>query len=67
MHLRAIQKRAEGTGDLSGNKIANKITKAWKYSPEDTSETFESETETPEERYIYPEERQKIIGELKLI
>ena len=41
-----IQKTAEATADLIGNKSANKITKE---SPQNTSETVESETETPKE------------------
>ena len=41
-----IQKIAEATADLIGNKSANKITKE---SPQNTSETVESETETPKE------------------
>ena len=41
-----IQKTAEATADLIGNKSANKITKE---SPQNTLETVESETETPKE------------------
>ena len=52
---RANQKRPEATDDLIGNKIAKKITKR---SPQNTSETVESETEIPKERYISPKERQ---------
>ena len=66
---RAIQNTAEATGDLIGNKITNRITK--KKPPQNTSETVESETEIPKERhiyiYIYPEEKQQIIDELRLI
>ena len=57
---RAIQK----TGDLMINKVANDIPKK---SPQNTSETVESETEMLKKRYIYAEERQQIIDELKLI
>ena len=35
---RAIQKNAETTGDLIGNKIADKITKVSKTSPQNNSE-----------------------------
>ena len=64
---RAIQKTAEPTGDLIGNKIADKITKKYnKKLPKD--ETGEDvETTTHKKRYITPEERQKIIHELRLV
>ena len=39
---RAIQKIAEATGDLTGNKIAYKITKVSKNSPQNSSKTVES-------------------------
>ena len=61
---RAIQKTAEATGDLMINKVANDIPKK---SPQNTSETVESETEMLKKRYIYAEERQQIIDELRLI
>ena len=38
-----------------------------KKSPDNTSEAVESETEILREWYISPEERQQIIGELRLI
>ena len=37
---RAIQKTAEATGDLIGNKNANRITKVSKTSPQNNSENF---------------------------
>ena len=63
---RAIQKTAEATGDLNGNKIAHKITKVSKNSRQTNSGTVTSEhdNEIPKERYISPEERQEIIDEL---
>ena len=67
---RAIQKTAEPTGDLIGNKIADKITSVSKKS---TKELQNDETEvdveraTPKKRYIYPEERQQIIDEFRLV
>ena len=66
---RTIQKTAEATGDLIGNKIANRITKVSKNSPQNNSETVKNEhdKEIPEERYISPEERQKITDDLRLI
>ena len=63
-----IQKSAEATCDLNGNKIANKITKSPKYPQENNSETVinEHDKEIPKEKYISPEERQEIIDELRL-
>ena len=37
---RVIQETAEATGDLIGNKIANRITKTWKASEQNNSETI---------------------------
>ena len=62
---RAIQKIAQATGDLIGNKIADKITsvsKKFKELPPN-----EANNEIPKERYISPQERQQIIDELRLI
>ena len=74
---RAIQKIAEATGDLIGNKIADKITSVSKEKPamelhskelHNNDETKEEDVEiaTHKTRYISPEERQKIIDELML-
>ena len=68
---RPIKKAAEATGDLVGNKIADKITSASKKSlkkprNEESSPT-EVTNEIPKERYISPKERQQIIDELRLI
>ena len=67
---RAIQKTAEANGDLTGNKIADKITSVSKSStkelPNDETEV-DAEKATPKERYISPEERQQIIDELRLV
>ena len=54
---REVQKTAEATGDLIGNKIADKITSIGKPK--------EKEKET-EEIYIPPEKRQQIIDDLRL-
>ena len=54
---RVIQKTAEATGDLIGNKIADKITSVGK-----TNEKINK----PEEIYIPPEKWQQIIYDLKL-
>ena len=69
---KAIQKTAEATGDLIGNKIADavaklyngKITRVSKASPQNNSETATNE----EERYnVSPEKRQKVTEDLRLI
>ena len=71
---RAVQKTAEGTGDLIGNKIADKITKVLRTSSQNTSERVPSETEDikfdakiPKERYILSEKRLKIFDKLRSI
>ena len=69
---RAIQKAAEPTGDLIGNKIADKITNVWKKKStkelHDNDETEEdTEITTHKKRYVSPEERQQIIDELRLV
>ena len=66
---RLIQKTAGTTGDLIGNKIANSILKVSRSSPQNNSETItnEHDKETPKERYISPEEKQKIIDDLRSI
>ena len=63
---RAIQKTAEATGDLIGDKIADKITS---YSKKPSNETHSNDVsnEIPKERYISPQERQKIIDESRVI
>ena len=67
---RVIQKPAEATGHLTGNKIADKITSASKKSnkklPNDETEEDVKLT-THKKRYISPEERQQIIDELRLV
>ena len=54
-----FQKTAEATGDLIGNKIADKITSLGK------TESKEKEDKR-QEIYIPPEKRQQIIDELRL-
>ena len=67
---RAIQKTAEATGDFIGNKIADKISvskkKSAKELPNDETKG-DVEITTHKKRYISPEERQKIIDELRLV
>ena len=55
---RVVQKTAETTGDLIGNKIADKITSLGK--PKE-------KTKKVEEIYIELEKRQQIIHDLKLL
>ena len=62
-----VHKSAEATGDLIGNKIADKITSASKKSQDEEIQSNEVNNEIPKERYISPKERQKIIDELRLI
>ena len=73
---RAIQKTAEETGNLIGNKIADKITSVSKKSPKELHSkelhstelhSNEANNEISKERYISPQERQKISDELRLI
>ena len=66
---RAIEKTAEATGHLVGNKTADRIMKVSKTSSQNNSEfiTNEHDKETPTERYVSPEERQVIADELRLI
>ena len=65
---RAIQKTAEATGDLVGNKISDKITSVCKKSTTKLP-TIDGNAElsTHKKRYISPEERQQIIDELRLV
>ena len=66
---RAIQKTAEATGDLIGNKIADKITSISKKSNKELSNNDEKDIEitTRKKRYISPEERERIVDELRLV
>ena len=54
-----LKETAKGTGDLIGNKIADKITA----KPHNKDEVING---VPKEKYISPKERQKITDELKL-
>ena len=55
-----LKETAKATGDLIGNKIADRITSASKKSHDQVN------NEILKERYISPKDRQKIINELKL-
>ena len=59
---RVVQKTAEATEDLIGNKIADKIISAGKSK----SKEKEDETKKRQEIYIPPEKRQQIIDDLRL-
>ena len=65
---RVIQKSLEATGDLIGNKTADKITKVSKHSQQHNSEKARSDhyIEIPTERYVSPEETEKNIDKLRL-
>ena len=62
----AIQKTTQATGDLIGNKIADKIL-SYSKRPANEPHSNDVSNEIPKERYISPQERQKIIDELRLI
>ena len=62
MHLkliqkRAIQKTAEATDDLIGNRIADKIAKVSRASPQNSSETVTNEVENIEHEREISKER----------
>ena len=59
MRLKLLQKTAEPTCDLIGNKIADKIAGASKMSPKNNLET--NEEEILKEKYISPESKKKTI------
>ena len=63
---RAIQKTAEATGVLIGNKVADKITSVSKKS-NNNNNNKNVELTTHKKRYISTEERQRIINELRLV
>ena len=64
---RAIQKTAEATGGLIGNKIADKITRVSKKISNNNNDDDDVKLATHKKRYISPEERQQIIDELRLV
>ena len=65
----AIQKAAVATGDLIGNKIADKITSVSKKksAKELHNNDEDAEITSHKKRYISPEERQQITKELRLV
>ena len=62
---------AEATDDLIGNKIANKKSETLKICNRIIQKQLEINMiipkEIPKERYISPEERKKVIDDLRLI
>ena len=58
-----VHKSAEATGNLIGNKLADKITSASKKSHNEEIQSNEVNNEIPKERCISPKERQKIVDE----
>ena len=60
---RLVQKTAEGTGDLIGNKRADKITSVGK--SKNKQKEKKDETNEGEEIYIPPKKRQQIINDLR--
>ena len=68
---KVVHKSAEATGDLIGNKIADKITSAsnkfLKKLHDEEIQSTKVNNKIPKERYISPEKRQQIIDELRLI
>ena len=63
---RVVQKTAEVTGGLIGNKIADKITLADKSKSKEKEKQKEDKRSETEEIYIPPEKIQRIIGDLRL-
>ena len=63
---RVIEKTAETSGDLIGNKTADKISKILLHNNTEKI-TNESNKEMPKERYVSPKESQEIIVNLRLI
>ena len=69
---RAIPKTLEATGDLIGNKIADKITSVSKKFHNNNNNNNNNNNEdveitTHKKKFISPEERQHIIDELRIV
>ena len=67
---KAIQRKAEATSDLIGNKIADKITSVSKKSSakfRSQNDEANDESEASKERHISPENRKQVIDELRLV
>ena len=61
---KVLTKSAEATGDLIGNKIADRITKSTRNKEENKDDRIMEETQ---ELIIPPEKREQIIRDLKLV
>ena len=64
---RAIQKSAEATSDLVGNRISDKITGISMKKSNNNNINNDVELASHKKRYISPEERQQVIDELRLV
>ena len=64
---RAIQIKAEATGDSIGNKITDKITSVSKKPNNNNNNNKDAEINAHKKSHISPEERQQIINELRLV
>ena len=69
-----FKKTVKATGDLVGNKIADKTVKFWRTSPQNDSESLTNKEESigldremARERCKSSENKQKIIDDLRLI
>ena len=60
---KVLTKSAEATGDLIGNKIADRITKSTRNKDQKEDDRIMEETQ---ELFIPPEKRERIIRDLKL-
>ena len=67
----SIESRDEATGDLIGNKIADKATNVSRKSDNNNNNNInnddDEELTTHKKRYISSEERQQVINELRLV
>ena len=67
----SIESRDEATGDLIGNKIADKTTNVSRKSDNNNNNNInnddDEELTTHKKRYISSEERQQVINELRLV
>ena len=63
-HAKGFVEKA--TGDLIGNKIADKITKVPRNLLQNNKEMINNDNELLKERYVLPKERQEIIDVLMI-
>ena len=60
---KVLHKSAEATGEMIGNKVADRITRSSRNKVQKEDDRIMEETQ---ERYIPPEKREQIIRDLKL-